>query len=90
MKTLRKDNVVLFHKKNYEPIEWQSVPQVCKLLQGHISSAMQSKVRLKKIASSCHLNANTVSKIGYGITKEPRASTCLVLLRYFGYRVMLH
>lgn len=74
---------------NRSPIDWTSVYEVRTLLQDEITSSMRKGTKLALIAAKCNLSTKTVSKIGYGETKEPRASTILNLLQYFGYRITI-
>jgi hypothetical protein len=76
-------------KSNREPFEWENPRQVCQLLKGEIISAMKAGTSASQIAQKCCLSTSTVAKLGYGETKQPRASTCLVLLKYFGFKVLI-
>lgn len=74
---------------NRAPIEWENAYQVCSLLQSEIAAAIRGGEKISHIANRCKLAHTTVSNIGYGQTKEPRASTTLILLHHFGYKVTI-
>lgn len=84
-----KPELRLIKTHNREPFEWENPYQVCQLLKGEIISSMKAGGSAAQIAQKCGLSTSTVAKLGYGETKTPRASTCLVLLKHFGYRVTI-
>lgn len=85
-----KTNVVRFKPSAKVAIDWTDSYVVCQLLQQEIAVRLQNRIKINKMAVDTGISGQTISKIGYGITKEPRASTVLRLLHYFGYKVTIH
>lgn len=82
------DNITRLH--NNPPIEWENTYVVRTLLQGEVIAAIKQGQRVSWIARACSLSPGTVSRLAYGETKDPRSNTVIVLLRHFGYKVMIH
>lgn len=84
-----KSNVIAMRKHNKKQINWDNSYQVCRLLQEEIMYSMKAGVKISHIANKINMSHSTVSRMGYGETKDPRANTILNLLRFYGYKVTI-
>lgn len=64
--------------------EWTSALQVRNMVADEINA---SKKHYKDIAAACGVTPRTVSRLAAKITFEPRLSTVVSILIYFGYRI---
>lgn len=81
MKPLRRHNQV--------SIVWNETYQVVDLLAEEIRDACLYKrsETFRGISAACRLSTQTIARIAYGETREPRPTTCLKLLSHFGFIV---
>lgn len=90
MPRTQSQNVVKFeaHRPQRE-IEWDSIYKVTQFIQSELMARVRSGVKINKIATAIDMNHQTVSKLAYGETKEPRASTVIRIVHYLGYKVFI-
>lgn len=84
-----KTNVVPMRKHNRGKIEWENPKQVCDLLQEEISYSIRAGMKISHIANQVKMSHGTISRLGYGETKDPRSNTILNLLRFYGYKITI-
>lgn len=73
---------------NKVSIEWTETYQIVDLLTDEIRhNCFKGGMTFKEVSRLTGLSTGCIRRIGYGETREPRPTTCLRLLRCFGYRI---
>jgi hypothetical protein len=73
-------------RHNTRSIPIDDVSQILSLIREEILTA---RITYHAIASRTGLHSGTISRIGIGHTKQPRASTTITLLKFFGYHIQV-
>ena len=78
------ENVRRVPLRDRDEIDLTSSHRAAAILQQHLFHDVRS---VTHIAQRTKLSAQTVSKLLYGVTKEPRFTTILALMKFYGFKV---